>query len=99
MARLEIALTAFDDFDRFVAHMERFAVADPPATIAEIVEALELLIQSPEIGRPMPGRKRELLIGTGSHGYVALYRFMRKTDTVIVLTIRSQREGGYKRGG
>jgi plasmid stabilization system protein ParE len=99
VARLEIALKTFDDFDRFVAHMERFAVPDPPARIAEIVEALQLLIQNPTIGRPVPGGKRELLIGTGSHGYVALYRFAKKTDTVIVLTMRSQREGGYKRGG
>lgn len=40
---------------------------------------------------------RELIIGRGSRGYVALYRYVPEIDTVFVLAIRSQREAGYKR--
>jgi plasmid stabilization system protein ParE len=98
VAQLEVALKALDDFDRFVAHLERHSVSDPPARIAEIIGALQILVRNPMIGRPVAGGKRELLIGAGSHGYVALYRFVKKRDAVLVLAIRSQSEEGYKRG-
>jgi toxin ParE1/3/4 len=38
-----------------------------------------------------------LVIGRGTHGYVALYRYVAVIDTVFVLAIRSQREAGYVR--
>ena len=47
------------------------------------------------IGRPLPGGLRELIIGRGSRGYVALYRDVGESDVVFVLAIRSQREAGY----
>ena len=56
-----------------------------------------LLTHSPLIGRPVRGGKRELVIGKDSRGYVALYRFLARIDTVFVLAIRSQREAGYRR--
>lgn len=56
-----------------------------------------MLANSPRIGRPVGGGKRELVIGTGTRGYVALYRFVPAVDTVLVLTFRSQRESGFKR--
>ncbi len=40
------------------------------------------------IGRMVKGGHRELVIGQGSHGTVALYRFVPSIDTVFVLTIR-----------
>ena len=39
---------------------------------------------------------RELVIGHGSHGYVALYRFVPQIDVAFVLAIRAQREADYK---
>ena len=75
--------------------MERFEVADGPARIARIVQAIDILMHSPLIGRPVRGGKLELVIGRDKQGYVALYRFVSRTDTVFVLTIRSQREAGY----
>ena len=77
--------------------MGRFKVADAPARIGEIVQALQILTHSPLIGRPVKGGKRELVIGREPRGYVALYRFVANIDTVFVLAIRSQRESGYKR--
>jgi plasmid stabilization system protein ParE len=97
MARVELAPEVVDDFERFLDHMARFEVEDAPARIGEIVQAVQILIHSPLIGRPVKGGKRELIIGRDSHGYIALYRFVASIDTVFVLAIRSQRESGYKR--
>jgi plasmid stabilization system protein ParE len=97
MARVELAPEVLDDFDRFLDHMARFEVAEAPARIGEIMQAIQILTHSPLIGRPVKSGKRELVIGHGSRGYVALYRFVAGIDTVFVLAIRSQREAGYKR--
>ena len=97
MARIELAPEVLDDFDRFFEHLARFEVEDAPARIGEIVQALQLLTHSPLIGRKVRGGKRELVIGQGSRGYVALYRFVADIDTVFVLALRSQRESGFAR--
>jgi toxin ParE1/3/4 len=98
MARIELAPEVLDDFDRFLDHLAQFDVQDAPAGLGEIVQAIEILTHSPQIGRPVKGGMHELVIGRGSRGYVALYRFVAVIDTVFVLAIRSQREaGGYKR--
>ncbi len=39
-----------------------------------------------------------IVIGHGSRGYIALYRFVASIDTIFVLAIRSQRESGYQHG-
>ncbi|MEA2743184.1 MAG: hypothetical protein QOG73_1828 [Acetobacteraceae bacterium] len=96
MAHVELAPEVLDDFDRFFDHMARFEVEDAPARIAEIVQAMQILTHSPLIGRPVKSGRRELVIGRDSYGYVALYRFVARIDTVFVLAIRSQRESGYE---
>ena len=97
MARIELASEVLDDFDRFIDHFLRFEVEDPPARIAEIIQALQISAHSPLIGRKVKGGRRELVIGQGSRGYVALYRFVTDIDTVFVLALRNQREAGFKR--
>ena len=97
MARVELAPEVLDDFDRFFDHMARPEVADAPARIGEIVQAIQILTRSPLIGRPLKGSKRELVIGRDRRGYVALYRFVASIDTIFVLAIRNQRGSGYKR--
>lgn len=96
MARIELAPEVLDDFDRIFDHLSEFEVDHIPQRIGEIVDAVQILEHSPMIGRPVKGGKRELVIGRRSHGYVALYRFVSKIDTVFVLAVRSQRESGYK---
>jgi toxin ParE1/3/4 len=98
LARIELAPEVLDDFDRILDQLARFEVEDAPARIGEIVQAVQILTHSPMMGRPVKDGMRELVIGRGQHGYVALYRFVAGIDTVIVLAIRSQRESGYKRG-
>jgi plasmid stabilization system protein ParE len=96
MARIELAPEVFDDFDRFFDHLMQFEVEDLPHRIDEIIQAVQILAHSPLIGRPVKAGKRELVIGQGSRGYVALYRFVADIDTVFVLALRSQRESGYQ---
>ena len=98
MARIELAPEVLDDFDRFFDHQQQFGIDDTPERIAEIVQAIQVLSHSPLIGRRVKGGKRELVIGQGSRGYVALYRYLSAVDAVFVLAFRSQRELGYRRG-
>ena len=97
MARIELLPAVIDDFDRFLDHMAEHDVEDARARIAELVQGIQILAQNPLVGRPVSSGKRELLIGRGSRGYVALYRFVASIDTEFVLAVRSQRESGYKR--
>ncbi|MGE3876458.1 MAG: type II toxin-antitoxin system RelE/ParE family toxin [Parvibaculaceae bacterium] len=64
---------------------------------AAIERKLLLLETAPDMGRPFPELPdlRELVIGFGESGYVALYRHEQATDTVYVLAFRHQREAGY----
>jgi plasmid stabilization system protein ParE len=95
VARVELAPEVLDDFDHFVDHLAQFDVADATQRVAAIVQGLDVLAQSPQIGRPVHGGKRELVIGKGSRSHVALYRYV--LDTVFVLAVCAQREGGYRR--
>lgn len=96
MARLELAPEVLDDLDRFVEHMRTFEVDDVERRVDELLAALEVLAHSPLIGRPVRD-KRELVIGKGARGYVALYRYVDAIETVFVLAVRAQREVGFKR--
>ncbi|MEY4767222.1 MAG: hypothetical protein RI907_3895 [Pseudomonadota bacterium] len=97
MARIELAPEVLDDFERFMAHLVQHDALDAPQRINDILQAIDILGSSPLIGRPVKGGKRELVIGGGSRGYVALYRFVPDIDTVFVLAVRNQREAGFKR--
>ncbi len=91
MPRLELAREIFDDFDRILAHLARFEVQNAATRIDEIIDALQILTHSPEIGRPARAGNRELVIGWASRGYVALYRYIPNIDTVFILAIRGHR--------
>ncbi len=97
MSRIEIAPEVGDDFDRILDHLAHHQVGDAPARILDIIQAFNVLEKNPQIGRPAQGGKRELIIGRGAGGYVALYRYVPEVDTVFILALRSQRESGYKR--
>lgn len=96
MPQIELAPEVLDDFDRFIDHMAQHGVTDIPDRIDEVLEAIQVLGHSPLIGRPVSGGKRELVIGKGVRGYVALYRYLEDIETVFVLAIRAQREFGFK---
>jgi plasmid stabilization system protein ParE len=62
-----------------------------------ISRQLLLLETAPDIGRPFddPPEWRELIIGFGESGYVALYWHDPERDAVFVLAFRRQKEAGY----
>lgn len=95
MTRIELAPEVRDDFDRILDHLESYDASEMGARIDEVLQAIDVLATNPSIGRPAGNGKRELVIGRGRHGYVALYRYLPAIDTVFVLALRSQREAGY----
>lgn len=96
MAELVYAEQALVDLERF---SDFLLESDPQAaqdTAVLIFEALEILMQHPEIGRKVHFGQRELVISRGRTGYLALYRFLPHADRILVLGLRHQRESGYK---
>ncbi len=89
--------------EQALADLERLSdfllQADPHAaedTALLIFDALEILLQHPEIGRKVHFGQRELVISRGRTGYLALYRFLPHIDRIVVLALRHQRESGYQ---
>jgi len=97
MARLVLSERVQEDFDRTFDHVFQYTPEAAVGRIESIIAALDILESSPLIGRPVQGGQRELVIGSGVAGFVALYRYLSEVDTVFVLAVRSQREGGYRR--
>lgn len=95
MTSIEFAPEVLADLDRIFDHLAQYDPQGAPDRIASMIEAIDLLRHSPQIGRPVVNQRRELIIGRASHGYVALYKYVELIDTVFVLAIRSQREAGY----
>ena len=84
------------DLDRITDHLIAHDVADVDARMVEILDALQLLVRHPLIGRPAAAGMRELVIGRGSRGYVALYELDEAHDEVLVSALRAQREAGFE---
>jgi toxin ParE1/3/4 len=97
MPQVVLQEEVFDDFDRFLDHLIQHGVEDAADRIREITDALQVLETSPFIGRPTADGLRELVIGSGARGYVALYEYDPERNAVFVLAVRSQKEAGYKR--
>jgi len=95
VSRVQLAPGALDDLDRILEHLERHEVDAREVRVSQIISALDVLGDSPLIGRPAGHGLRELVIGRDARGYVALYRYLEPLGTALVLAIRSQREAGY----
>ncbi|MBM4226836.1 MAG: type II toxin-antitoxin system RelE/ParE family toxin [Gammaproteobacteria bacterium] len=95
MTRIELAPGVVEDFARILEHLVANAAEAPANRMREIIAALDILALNPLIGRPTDNDLRELIIGRGAHGYLALYRFLDDIDTVFVIGVSSQREAGY----
>jgi len=97
MPRIELAPEIGDDLDRILDHLAEHEVEDANSRVEAIVHAISVLEHNPLVGRSVQAEMRELIIGRGSRGYVALYSFVPEIDTVFVLALRGQKEAGYKR--
>jgi plasmid stabilization system protein ParE len=92
----EQALIDLERLSDFLLQTDPQAAQD---TATLVFEALEILVQHPEIGRKVHSGQRELVISRGRTGYLALYRFLPHIDRILVLALRHQRESGYKSPG
>ena len=95
MTRLQLAPELAADIARIAEHMLAHEVQDIEARLDQIVDALNILVQHPRVGRPAPQGRRELVIGRDAQGYVARYRYDELDDVVVVVALRSQREAGF----
>ena len=89
----EQALADLERLSDFLVETDPQVAQDSAALI---FDALEILVQHPEIGRKVHFGQRELVISRGRTGYLALYRFLPHADRILVLALRHQRESGYK---
>lgn len=96
MSRVVLAAQVRADFHRIFDFLFEYAPEFAAVRIEAIIEAIDILGTSPLIGRPIAFGQRELVIATGSSGYLALYRYDPVLDTAFVLAVRSQRELDYK---
>ncbi|MGV3623928.1 MAG: type II toxin-antitoxin system RelE/ParE family toxin [Archangium sp.] len=94
MTTIRYARAALEDLERIVAFLSEYTEQDAQRRVKTIVSAIEVLLLSPEVGRPTAGACHELILGRGAAGFVALYRFDPEDDDVVVLRIRAQREDG-----
>ncbi|TDK26001.1 type II toxin-antitoxin system RelE/ParE family toxin [Luteimonas aestuarii] len=97
MARVEFLPAVTEDLRRIIDHLDQHEAEHIQERLGEIVSASDVLTDNPLIGRVTRGDLRELVIGRGARGYIALYRYVDALDAVFVLAIRAQREGGYAR--
>ena len=97
MARVEFLPGVYEDLQRVISHLEQHEAEHIQDRLGGIVGAFDVLTSNPLIGRPTRDGPRELVIGRGAQGYIALYRYVAALDTAFVLAIRGQREAGYAR--
>jgi len=95
MALVVMSARALADLERIVDFLRKVPSGDADATLEAILDALAVLERHPQIGRPVDAALRELVIGHGRSGYVALYRHRLGPDRVEVLAMRQQREAGF----
>lgn len=95
MARVIYAERALADLARLIDFLVEAEPAAAPETADLIAEAVRVLENHPLIGRSAEQGLRELVISRGKSGHVALYSYELAQDTVLVLSVRHQREAGY----
>lgn len=97
MTTIRFADEVADDYDRILDHLLHHDADDGLDRIIGIRAAIAVLASNPLIGRRLPSGLRELIIGRGTRGYIALYRYAEALDQITVVGIRAQKESGYHR--
>ena len=95
MTTIRYSEDVIDDYERILDHLLRHDVGDGLERIAGIRACIAVLESNPLIGRRLPSGLRELVIGRGTRGYLALYRYSNALDMVTIVAIRAQKESGY----
>ena len=89
------ARRALQDLERLVDFLIESEPGAALETVGLIAEAVGILENHPQIGRPVEQGLRELLVSRGRSGYVALYSYEPAHDTILILAIWHQREAGF----
>lgn len=95
MARLIYAERALSDLVRLVDFLVQTEPGAAMEAVDLITEAVQVLENHPLIGRSAELGLRELVISRGKSGYIALYSYEPEQDTVLLLSVRHQREAGF----
>ena len=97
MIRVEFAHAVSEDFARIAQHLLEHEAGLAQERMQEIESGLRVLQHHPEIGRRLDSRHRELVLGRGSRGCVAKYRYLPERDLVLITALRAQKESGCRR--
>lgn len=92
MIAIAYSRRALADLERLTAFLLEEHQQAAAAAVRAMIEDIRVLERHPYIGRRVRGELRELVIGYGRAGYVAMYR--ATLGGVQVLAIRRQREAG-----
>lgn len=95
MAWLIYSERALADLERLTEFLLEAAPEAALQTAELVAEAVQVLENHPLIGRPAEAGLRELVISRSHSGYLALYSYEDRQETVLILAIRHQREAGY----
>ena len=101
MAKIEYAQNALSDIKRLVDFLMESDATTALETFDIIDEAIKVLRRHPYIGRSTlnrstsSGGKSELVISRGKTGYIAIYKFDKLSDIVVILVIKHQREDNF----
>ena len=95
MAKISYSSKALNDLERISDFLAAFGADVQLEALELIAEAVGILARHPLIGRPAEAGLRELVISQGKTGYVALYSYEFQHDSILVYSIRHQREAGF----
>ena len=99
MPRLIWSPSALLDVQRLYRFLAPKSIDAAKRAVKELRGGVKVLSLQPGIGRPtesMEPEYREWMINFGDSGYIVLYRY--EQDVVTLLTVRHQKEVGYKEG-
>ncbi len=97
MPHIKLSRRAQSDLLRLYNFLSAYDPEKANEAIDTILAAFDNL-HMPEIGAPVADRPgmRKLVIDFGAKGYTALYRYHKKTDSIVVVAIKHQSEVDYK---
>ncbi len=95
MTELRYAPELALDVARITAHLHAHQVDAVEERWAALFDAFDILTRHPLIGRLVANGHRELVIGKGARGYLALYAYDPLDDVAYVLALRAQREAQF----
>ena len=94
MVRIIFSPKALLDLERLTDFLIEIDKNAALVTLALIESAIQILQHHSLIGPSCDTFIRELIISRGKSGYVALYNFDEAKNTVLICTIRHQKESG-----